>query len=60
MIKETRKKKKISQEKLAKLAKVDRSALSYIETGKSCPSLRTLQKLAKALGVKVSELLEEE
>jgi transcriptional regulator with XRE-family HTH domain len=47
-----------TQEALAKRAKVSRSYLAAIEAGhKKNPSLVVLQKLAKALGVPVAELL---
>jgi|KBSSwiStaDraftv2_1062776.scaffolds.fasta_scaffold4468465_1 transcriptional regulator with XRE-family HTH domain len=47
-----------TQEALAKRAKVSRSYLAAIEAGhKKNPSLVVLQKLAKALGVPVTELL---
>jgi transcriptional regulator with XRE-family HTH domain len=47
-----------TQEALAKRAKVSRSYLAAIEAGhKRNPSLVVLQKLAKALGVPVAELL---
>ena len=47
-----------TQEALAKRAKVSRSYLAAIDAGhKKNPSLVVLQKLAKALGVRVAELL---
>lgn len=47
-----------TQEGLAKRAKVSRSYLAAIEAGhKKNPSLVVLRKLAKALGVRVTELL---
>ena len=47
-----------TQELLAKRAKVSRSYLAAIEAGhKKNPSLVVLRKLAKALGVPVTELL---
>ena len=48
-----------TQEALARRAKVSRSYLAAIEAGhKKNPSLVILQRLAKALGVPVTELLE--
>jgi transcriptional regulator with XRE-family HTH domain len=44
----------LSQESLAELAGLSRSFLSEIERGASVPSLETLQKLADALGEKLS------
>lgn len=47
----------LTQQELAELAKVPQSTISYIEQGKS-PRTITLLKIAKALDVKISELLE--
>ena len=49
----------LSQAELAKRAGVPQSAISEIETGKRKPRIDTIQKLAMALGVSVSELLGE-
>jgi transcriptional regulator with XRE-family HTH domain len=46
----------LSQEQLGFTAKVDRSYISEIENGLRNPSLQTLEKLAKALKVKLSDL----
>ena len=48
---------KLSQEELSFQAKVDRSYISQLETGVYSASVTMLEKLAKALGVEVSELL---
>lgn len=49
----------LTQESLAKRAKVARSYLAKLEAGHSKnPSLAVLQRLAKALGVPVAALLE--
>jgi transcriptional regulator with XRE-family HTH domain len=49
----------LTQEQLAKRAKVARSYVALIETGgKKNPSLDILKRLARALGVPVTELLE--
>ena len=48
----------VTQEELARRAKVSRGYLAAIEAGhKKNPSLAVLQRLAKALGVPVTELL---
>jgi DNA-binding XRE family transcriptional regulator len=49
----------MTQEDLAKRAKVARSYVALIESGrKKNPSLEILKRLARALGVPVTELLE--
>ncbi|WP_306330600.1 helix-turn-helix domain-containing protein [Bradyrhizobium japonicum] len=47
----------LSQEELSFQAKVDRSYISQLETGVYSASVTMLAKLAKALGVEISELL---
>ena len=48
-----------TQEELAKKAKVTKRYISQLETGlQENPPLPVLQRLAKALGVSVGELLE--
>ena len=56
LIKDLRKNKSISQEKLAEKTGLDRTYISIIETGKSAPTLTSICKLAKGLDIKVSEL----
>jgi transcriptional regulator with XRE-family HTH domain len=59
VLKEIRETKGLTQEELAKKAKVTRSYVALMETGeKANPSLVILQRLAKALRVPVSDLLE--
>ena len=49
---------RMTQEKLAKRAKVSRGYLAAIEAGhRKNPSLAVVKRLAKALGVPVTELL---
>lgn len=52
-----RKEKGISQDKLSRLLRIDRSFISNIENGKTNPTLATIAKLAKAIGVSADELL---
>lgn len=52
-----RKERELSQQQLAALADVDRSYLAEVEEGKANPSLRFLNKLAKALRVHIKELV---
>ena len=48
----------MSLRQLADLAGVDWSAINRIELGKATPKFDTLEKLAKALGVSVRDLIE--
>lgn len=52
-----RKNKGISHEKLTELSGLSRTAISYIESRKSTPSIISLMKICKALDVKLSGLL---
>ena len=47
----------LSQEALAELADLNRSYLGEVERGLAVPSIETLQKLADALGEKLSTLI---
>jgi transcriptional regulator with XRE-family HTH domain len=59
MLKLIRERKGLSQRGLAAKAKMSQTFLSNVESGKADPSLSTLKRLAKALGVTVSELVKE-
>jgi transcriptional regulator with XRE-family HTH domain len=48
----------LSQTALATKARISREYLWRLESGRQDPTLGTLEKLAKALKVKVTELLE--
>ena len=52
-----RKRRGMSQEELAKRSGVGRSYLARLETARQDPTLSTLEKLARALRVKVARLL---
>jgi len=56
-LKRIRAKKGMSQGDISRALDVHRAYVSGIETGKRNPTLATIQKLADALGVSVSELL---
>ena len=56
-LKKIRTKKSISQGDIARALNVARSFVSDIENGKRNPTLATITKLAKAIGVSTSELL---
>ncbi len=54
-----REERNLTQEELAKRAKVTRSYIAVLEAGhKKNPSVAIVRKLARALGVPVGELLE--
>jgi transcriptional regulator with XRE-family HTH domain len=57
-IKKLREERDMTQEDLAVKAGVSRGYLARVETGRHEPTLSTLEKLAKALKVKVGKLLE--
>ena len=57
-VKRLREKLGLSQEKLARLADVSNNTIINIEAGKQDnPTIDTLKKVAKALGVSVEELI---
>ena len=56
-LRETRLKKNKSQGDIAKILGVHRSYISGLERGKRNPSLLTVNKLAKALGVNAKGLI---
>ncbi len=55
-IKEIRKKKGLSQEKLAELVDIEQNTLSCIETGNNFCTAETLEKIINALEVEPAEL----
>lgn len=56
-MRQLRKEAGLSQEKLGELTELDRTYISGIERGMRNPSLRNIEKLAKALKVKVSSII---
>lgn len=57
-IRKQREAKNLSQGQLAKILNVDRSYVSTLEHGARNPSVKTLEKIANALGVRVVLLME--
>jgi transcriptional regulator with XRE-family HTH domain len=57
-IKLTREEKGVTQQDLAAMCNFEKSNLSRIEAGRSNCTLKTLNKIAKALGISITELLE--
>lgn len=58
-IRRVRQSKNISQEKLALMAEVDRSYVGRVERGDNNVAVLTLHKLALALGISMTTLLDE-
>ena len=56
-MKRIRAKKEMSQGDIARILDVHRSYISGLERGRRNPSLLTVQKVAKALGVGIEKLL---
>ncbi len=52
-VKEIRKSRKITQEKLSEIIGVDNGYISKLEVGQNFPSLGTLEKIANALDVEL-------
>ena len=55
-VRDVRKRQGLSQTELARLAKLHKNYLGGVERGERNPSLSNLLQIAKALGVKPSEL----
>ena len=53
-----RKKKKLSQQKFANEADIERSYLTHVEKGRKNISLNTLKKITIALGISLTEFFE--
>ncbi len=56
-LKRIRTAKGISQGEIGRILGVDKGFISNIENGKTNPTLATIAKLAKALGISVGELM---
>ena len=57
-IKQKRQELGLSQEKLGELSKLHRTYISLLERGLKSPTILTANKIAKALNMNISELLE--
>lgn len=57
-IREVRETKKLSQQALADMCNFEKSNMSRIEAGKNNLTLKTLEKIANGLGVKIKDLLD--
>lgn len=49
---------KLSQEKLAELADMNKNSIGAIERGESRPAIDTLEKIANALNIELKELVD--
>ncbi|WHY77356.1 helix-turn-helix transcriptional regulator [Neobacillus sp. WH10] len=58
-LKKARRKRKITQEQLAKRCSIPRPYISIIESGIKQPKLRIIFSLAEGLGMKASDLVKE-
>lgn len=56
-IKIERIKKKLSQEQLSELANLSKNTIGNIERGEVSPTIATLEKIANALGIKFTDLV---
>lgn len=56
-LKRIRTQKGISQGDIVRALKIDRAFVSNIENGKTNPTLETIAKIAKAIGVPIEELI---
>lgn len=56
-LKRIRTQKNVSQGDIARALKVGRSFITNIENGKTNPTLATIARIAKAIGVSVGELM---
>jgi len=57
-IKELRKYRGLSQEQLSEKVDIDPKYVSFIECGRSSPSLETMESIARALEVEIKDLFE--
>ena len=55
-MKSIREEKNMSQGDIYRATKIERAYISNLEAGKQNPTLETIEKIAEALGVEVSEL----
>ena len=58
VLRELRMEKNISQEKLAEFCDLDRTYISLLERGQRQPTITTIFKLAKALNISPSAMIE--
>jgi len=59
VIRAKREKMGLSQEELAHQSDHHRNYIGYLERGERCPNVATLERIAEALGLAISDLLKE-
>jgi len=59
-IKELRKQKKLSQEKLAEYSELDRTYINSVENGRRNISIENIEKISRALGCTLQEFFSSE
>ena len=57
-VKELRKKRKLTQEKLSEIIGVDNGYISKLEVGQNFPSIGTLEKIANVLNVELADFFQ--
>lgn len=57
-IQEARKKKNLTQDQLAEIIGVSTRYIGFIEQGQRSPSIKTADKIARVLNIKLSQLFE--
>lgn len=57
-IRKFRRKQDLSQEKLAELSRIDSKSIIQIENGRRNPTLKTLKRIALALKIPLSRLMD--
>ena len=59
-VRELRKKNKLSQEKLAYIAELDRTYINSIENGRRNVSINNIKKIADAFGISMKDFFDSE
>jgi len=55
-VRKSRKQRNLNQERLAEMIGVSTTYIGFIEQGQRMPSIKTADKLARVLGIKLSDL----
>jgi transcriptional regulator with XRE-family HTH domain len=57
-IREARKKKNLTQEQLAEIIGVTSTYIGFVEQGQRVPSIKTADKISRALNIRLSDLFD--